>query len=1814
MKRKMKITISALVVMFVAAIAVAIASFSFAGDGDKGDLLDDSELLADASGSVSEKTIIDYIIENSKSIDPDTDKKYHIAEITSSAVPSTLETFVSSNGFKDYVIDGNRTIEDVMADDCVEYKAFDGTLSYKSDTSMTYDDALKYISNADLIYISNDSAKAFDTKNDICEELYSILHEYAVGSFKPLIIDSPDASSIDTNDSKSMNELAKNVFGPNEKYYYAFQWKDGVSAEQYLGHSNSLYLGINGKTQMQNGIWHTVYESQPAFDETGKVTSPNPTYLAKVLTISADGSTERTNQLLQKSDNKNPEFTNPLYEVITNEDTTPGSAEYSKPANATIYSLATDSIMYINGYNNRMEARPTYIENDVVTMDEAATVDFDQYDMVVIEDSCNSLAISQDMYKKFASAMYGKIHIVYSSKMGTASTSTNGTIDDKNQRSTNYLKLMVMVASTDLIAKYDNILVTSRSEFGIITTTTSAKTAKVVADLINKSKYRGMGGSSSSSSMFTVLELQPCYPIDLTVAESQPDISQHLYKGSYYTKPSNMHEGKTKEQLPANSEYYAWELSKAKLSDALGIPYNKINLVQMSTEEFAGDKSAVLGTYDMIYIGGNTSAIKDDPTMYKALENQYLRHNWNNSLNLEEAAKDMPFYTVYSHNGDLVYVTAADNQNLKGSKLTAQVSKDGNLQYTFTTLNGNDITYNRYLALKEYIDKGMPVIVSDKLTRNYIMARDNNYAQNVIDPDSNMYKVLAACDAKKTEADSKNAASSVMFGFLQDKVVDVYADDSLGGSETGYVSVFASQNGSQSDSDTASPKTTVTGSKEMLLQVYNASKKKPKLMIKNMPATYNRFDSDTILTDRTLKFKFDVANSSKYTVNLYIDDDGNGKFSEKEKMISSNTGSLEYTCASSFFGALYWMLEVVDDDTGVSVNQTGFSYIKNSENKKQQVSVLQIMPDDGQGSMGNDSLYFCTVCQRSLNILNYNPHYNEDADRHRVVTEYNEGYKDTPTGYLTNDIYLGKHQHKFGVVAYDSNLKLEQYTGVDDFYSNLADEASAWYDFDIDIIRSSELGQMSQQVRDAFTHVVDDSGNVTDTVVGDQLKRVEIVKGASADSALYADYEATKNEILKAQLESHTTAQKAQDKQDIVARVKADNPGMTDAEIQEKASKLSQTEIINILESKLIDELDADALNAVYVAKKKCDYSDLANTNYLAYTDKSFVEGIAEKKEAVEDAIDALIAGVQAGKGPLAGNVTVKELQDIKKSEYYFDLYALAGRRMMRENISSSYLAAGQDINKIISDYYKETDKELEYKEKYKRFTRYAAGTDWISACYSSVLFGPSESFNKKDIDSEIALDDLETYVKDGHQVVLFHDTLTPYTDVGASKLTARLRSYFGMDRYHMQTTTEAEAEKTDKNIKTNNSNPKIATDEPNYVKYVTKNGYSKDKYFMTNLSNKSKTDESRYKSWKQDVHINAGGYLTDVAYTDSFNLGDNNNNANYAMPYKYGQLSYSDQTVHIQDAKFDTESFSDGRYGTNKASRNNMGLVTTFPFTIASELYIGPTHGQSYAVDLEDDDMTVWYSLAGGDSAPKGSSMYAASPRDAMDNYFLYSYKNVFYCGAGHGDILGIHKNNNDERYLFINIMCNSVRLSVAQPTIKVFDYDPTETQENNSIIKPDGNNGYVMKVKENEDYPEFNFKVQTDSDTTLTNVKIFYDLDYKNGNTSNAYVKNKDHILVADWGSDQVTKGQNKHVFRYNPKLEKLYGSDNHQIMEIYTDENGKETKVAATALKALPSYFAPYNNEYTYIVIEATDSKGNKVYQRIKIKAVPHLFDLT
>lgn len=1858
MKRKMKITISALAVMFVAAIAVAIASFSFAGNGDKDDLLEDSEILADASGSVGEKTIIDYIIENSNSTDPDIDKVYHIAEITSSGTPSSLDTYVSSNGFKDYVLDGNKTIEQLMAEGCVEYKPFSGSLAADKN-SKEYKDALEYISKADLIYVSNDSANKFSKTNDISEDLYDILHQYAVGDYKPLIIDNPTASSVDNDDSKTMNQLAKDVFGPNEKYYYTFKWAENLSAADYLSHvKGSLYLGINGKTQKENGVWTTVYATQPTIDADGTVTSPNPSSIAKVLTISTDGTSARTDLLLQKSEGKNPEVTTPVYTVADNNGTKTAQ-EYTVAAGSKLYELSADSIFYTNGYNNRVSVRPQYIQNDIVTLDQASTddVDFDQYDMIVIEDNCNSAVISNTLYKKFASAMYGKLHVVYSEKMGTGSQQSAEDIKDK--RETNYLDLFYLVATSDYIEKYQNIMVTNRADFSVITTSSSAKTAKVIADLINASKYRGIGGSSSSSSMFTVLELQPCYPVDDEVAayngthgKPRSGKGSEMYgSANYYTSPGDMINGKTKEQLPENTEYYKWELSKAKLADALGIDYDKINLVQMSTSEFAGDKTEILGTYDMVYIGGNTTALKGDAKYYKFLCSQYLGHN-NGNLSVDQIAH-LPIYTMYSHNGDLVQQGKPNNQNLNGSKLTAYVTKNGNTESTITYLNGNDITYNRYTALKEYVEKGMPVVVSKKLTDAYNLTKGlkNKYLQNSIDPDSNMYKLLTACDAQTT-ASTKNP--TVVWGLNQDAVVDVVADGTLGDSQTGYVSIFA-QGGAGSVSESNPTAAAVVGNKELFKQVYNAASKRPKLVVSKMPVEYNRFDDSTRLTSRKLSFKYDVINSTSYTANLYVDDDGNGKFNKangsSEFLTSSDTNTLTYECPDSFFGPVYWMLEIVDNNTGISVNQTGFSYIKNSENKKQDVSVLQIMPVNGGGTTGWDSLYFCTECQRSINILEYNPTFPQE-NREAFMAYYGGKYtdsKDTKGTFQRGNttIYIGKHKHTFGINAYDSTLTIEGRTGVDNFDVNLADEINDLYNFDLDIVRRDEFEKMSNEVRAAYEYVVDEDGNITNTLVSDAVKRTEVLTGPDKNSVNYADYFDVKKPYLQTALAKLT---KTEIEQKVKAQLKANNPDLTDAQIDDRYKRITEDEILSMLDGELSESFNQDTINILYVAKKKCDYANKAAEYKSVYDEK---KADTEDKQAQLDAvIDAVIANSPSRlqytdlNGKISQDKWKSELTRLKTTGYYSDYYTICNswpksydittpilnasgkgttvtyKKVNTDGTTESVQFTAKEIDSFISSFYHAQDAELDANSMYKFYTRLAGGTKWIEACYSTVSLGPAECFGRDDITDENALDDLETYVKDNNQIVVFHDTMSMYADQGASKLTERLRSYFGMDRYgNMQTDAEvAEQKAAQENgttYKQSTSNPKITDKDSSYVRYTSSDS---DKYFMTNLSYIDKSDDSRYATCNSDLQKNAGigisGYLTDVAYTDAINVADDGMGNTYAMPFKYADpLNFAAVTVAIQDTQFERKNF-EGKYATNKASQNNKGFVTTFPFTIASELYVGPTHQQAYAVNLEDDDMTVWYSLAGGDSSKECSSMLAASPRDAMNNYFLYSYKNVFYCGAGHSDILGAGKDNNDERYLFINILCNSVRQSLDQPNIKVFDYDETETKEDNNVIKKDSSNGYVMKVKEDETYPEFNFKITTDSTTTLSNVKIFYDLDYKNGNTDSAYGdgKNKNHILIADWNSQQVVAGQNKHVFRYNPNLKKLANASGGQIEEEYVGADGKTVKVAATTLKLLPEYFAPYNNEYTYIVIQATDSKGQVVYQRIKIKAVPHLFDLT
>lgn len=1827
MKRKTKIMISALSAMLVMVLAVTIVSFSFAGNNDKDESEVFNEQILYAAGDAP-PTIIDRIILNS--IDGE-DKEYKIVEIGSTASPSyttladgTKVSYMgalangSESDFKKYVIDSHKSdaydvIDKVMAADTIKY-----TYYYVADIT---EDDLEDISSADLIYISNDPNDPYTAgSKDFSEELYSaILHTYTSNKKKPLIIDSPiDTAEIGGNETNTvpMSKLAHDVFAPKGSRYYTFAWDQSKqNAEQFFRHQQgSLYLGINGTRKIGNWTEMKGYNY---------ATDPNDIVKAsRVLVISpnansnaapdADASKVITETAIAQTDY-------PMaYDLLGL-----NSGDiliHVSGMDDTVYSVygIAQKIMYSYGYNAKYD-RPTAMFVDTYQLQandtELLNVDFDQYDMIVIEDGLENVQITPELYRKFSAAMIGNVSIVYNSKMDKDSGSGSGS-GSFDPTASNYNKLFSMIASSKGESLMSNVMVTNRDDFGVIALSKSAATCKKIADLINSSAFRTFGGANSSGSTFTVLEIQPCYPIDRELAAElgkNDATKRNSVRGSkiyekygydnYYTVPANVVNNATKEQVPEGQEYYAWEVSDAKIIDAIGtyanIDASNINIVHMSSEELAASTTAILGTYDMIYIGGNISAKKTaeeyqgtDGVVGWTLANQ----------NFSDITK-LPIYTTYSHNGEMTAVNLATTGEsggpVRGGKsFAAEVTPyAGASEWSsdvFAVLNGNDVTYNKAQELIAYVESGMPVIVSDDAAVAYQALRDartnagSEYLQNSLDPDSNMRDVLEACYNVHEE---KGNAGNVLWNFDKDAT---YTTDNeggrLGSTLTGYVRVYASSGGDTSiegtddNNPSANEDGKIIGQKDNVITLYNNSIKRPKIEATKLPKLYDDTQKDSSLEknangEYVLEFEYEVSGTSgDYTVMFYIDDDGNGRYTTSTGDIyqefGKNSGS--YTLPSTYFGAFAWKLEVIDNKTMAMSSITGVSKVDMPSDEKKMVRILQIMPGQGdnpagEGSMGCNSLYFCTTCQQACMRLDYNPTANTGSLfdlYYKGSYVYNDDKKNNE---IVNGASAGKHEHTFGIVKYDSTIDDAWISGAsgwtgqpgaDDWHYNLADEISDMYDFQLDILTRGEVEAISDEVRAAY--------NVSEAERDAKIANFDAKVAASTE---FDDYKA-----------------------------------LTDPD--EKIVYIIQYEA----------EVEASDYWSKYIAMRDETDRDESGTPLIKPSTDPITGNVVntmttyDAKAELDGAIDELIVNLTNNPNTNIANMTCPEiaevLQQIKDEEKYFNYFTIVhgGQNVgiYHDNEVGRFLTSAERSGKTYLTYYKDyvaaKDLELSYLEMYKKYDRIAHADNWMKGCYDTVILGPSEDFAGDDFTKNSnGLRDLVNYTKDGGNLLMFHDTFTRFSNAGSSNLTDALRPYVGMDKNHQEPDTAKMSANT------------------YYLPYKTAAGYDEDKYFIMNLSSRDDDVASRdtawYENWTQEMSSAANmpfkkSYLTSVAYTDSVLSADKSFNI-FASPYRFAELSWSYAAHWANQSDSDARADMKKGYGTDRATRNNQGLVTLYPFSLSEKIYVSGTHAQSYALDLEDDSTTVWYSLAGGYNKQEGSSMYAASPNDGMDNYFIYSYKNVYYCGAGHSKVTGVGKNNNDERKLYINIICNSVKPSASQPSIHIYDY---EKDTYGDKVKQQGGSYYIT-VDTTDEYPEFSFKVNTDQDAALKSVRIFFDLDYSDTNRLNAYSADQYHLLIGQWNAPDVKAGVRFDVGRYINGLMTLTDADLNTIMDtVGVDENGNPILRPATRLRLRPEYFDPYNGEYTYIVIEAEDTNGNKVYQRIKIRLKDYLFNLT
>ena len=148
------------------------------------------------------------------------------------------------------------------------------------------------------------------------------------------------------------------------------------------------------------------------------------------------------------------------------------------------------------------------------------------------------------------------------------------------------------------------------------------------------------------------------------------------------------------------------------------------------------------------------------------------------------------------------------------------------------------------------------------------------------------------------------------------------------------------------------------------------------------------------------------------------------------------------------------------------------------------------------------------------------------------------------------------------------------------------------------------------------------------------------------------------------------------------------------------------------------------------------------------------------------------------------------------------------------------------------------------------------------------------------------------------------------------------------------------------------------------------------------------------------------------------------------------------------------SDTYSTNFETTSTVSQVNEGKITSYPYNVNTAAFKGSgdtntmpvaqTHFQYQQLNMNSDDIVVWYCLSGG--------TFDYLPNDVINSYYLYSRGNVTYSGCGHTT----SPINQNEAKLFINTMIASYRTSKSAPEVCFTDSTGMKTL-NNYLIPRD-------------------------------------------------------------------------------------------------------------------------------------------------------------
>ena len=916
------------------------------------------------------------------------------------------------------------------------------------------------------------------------------------------------------------------------------------------------------------------------------------------------------------------------------------------------------------------------------------------------KDDISKYELGKDVYDQFVKAIEKNLYFIVSSEAGNSTGSQRGSDDDTPSDS-----------DTNKVI--------------------NSPLAKPVADVINAGTYR-----DGFDNKFRVLEIQPDYPIDLEVAASKADVTTAYTKrsdgtaitGDYYTVPSDVVSGKSKEELAEGTEYYQFDLTKAKIAYAIdGVSYGDVQLTQVSTEQLIGMKEDISATYDLVYIGGDISAMDRDPSQMYTGQKQVGSY-------ASVVYTFFPTFIMYYHTGMLNKVSAASSYSMDtsetGTQLLATPQIEGTVYDTaYLPENGNDLTLTKYNELMDYISSGRPVIVSDELSSVYDKMQGVNangqklsYVQLMqgywyngdkierknyyLDPSSRMYQLVGNIKNKITSG----KATSILWGFDVDGTKQINdADGTYGVSLRDY---------------------TVVMDDAMSVAVNNlvnsGSQKRTRVTVIDRPTTYQEGIESSFISTNRLDFRFQVdGNQEEYDYEIYVDKDKNTVFDDQDYLVTGKAkNGVEVTkqviLDDEFFGSAAWCLRVKSGSTVIAV-QTGISKIVNNNVKKSAIKVLQIQTmSEGQDSAtwsSRDTLYFDIGSQTAHKICKYNFYSNN--------TDFDVS---SPKQYKV----LGRHENRFGIYEYDMS------TDKDDYFSNLADQLTSDYDIDLDMVVAAdkkvnvkgEDNTSSQQSTVNFTTAdgQSDSYDCMDTMV----EEAEILdKGGKVGDYTQEEY-VTHAAIAQTEYDRLKEATKAPKKEldkyidGAITLLNTEN-GYTDGNSTYGKKGQDQTFLGGFNSNNSKD----DIVELLEYVKKTGDYYLMfwpvysVNSNLWSGNEIGTVYGTEFQKlfTAYRDA---------------------KDLELNAKDKYNTYLRRSYGKNFLKKMYSIIVLGPSDSFGGF----------KVDLEEK---------------TC-------------------EYILD----YVSAGGDLFFFHDSMTPFADKGAVHLTKALLSVVGMNRFHVDLTDNA--------------------------------------------------------------------------------------------------------------------------------------------------------------------------------------------------------------------------------------------------------------------------------------------------------------------------------------------------------------------------------------------------------------------------------------